>query len=885
MTGIFLTAMAAWLASAAVPRAEPGDRPTTPRATARIVHHFDFDERPDNLEPLPMFWVPFRPTGFPRYAEGGFDAAVGHDAPPSFVLRSNGRNVACRYAGDATRVRSRGAYRVTGFLKSSGLVRARAALAAFFMDDQMRPIAGTYVRTPLYGDSDAGEDAWTPLDLRLPPPPPEALAVGLIAMVLQEQAWNTEPRPRRFVETVDLDASAWFDDITVYALPRITLETSSPANVLPAGRPRYLNAQIQDFDGFGLDAAVSVRDQDGRIVRAVDVPVQTRPGLQPDRLVLDDLPPGLYRASLVIRMGGQPIESRDRTFVVLPSDEGRETRHAASFGVVVSTTDGADADAEAELLRLSGVRAAKIPLWTGQRYSADGLTDGLSRRTALRTLQRSGFSLTAVFAGPSHDMIRAAGAYPRPLLEILTDDPAGWRESLSVDIAPTVDIFPRWQLGADGDAVIAEDPRLPAALDALRREMTPFINHPTLAVALTTQLAPGDAPVAAEATVSIGSDVVTDWIAPHVQTAAAVGYNRLHVHLPTGVLSRGTDDPRLATWAQRLLAARHTAAQTVFVDQPWSVLSTDEGDVIEPAAEYAVLRTTAAVIGDRRPDGRIQVGELGSALVFTDGDSSVIGVWDPAAPEDGTEVHIQLGAARSVRDVWGRTFDLPRDGDGRHVLRATRLPLFVEGIEPWVLALRQSVRIDPAHVPFSIAPQTHQFQLTHTGEGALSGTVELVPPPGWTIEPAELNFTLMPGQSLSRPVVLTYDASESAGPTTVRALIHADCGSRYYFDVPVRLELGLADIDVWAVAMVDGANIVIRQVVTNRTDGELNLRGTAAVPGRPRQYQMISALKPGETRAVEYRFAANAAISGENARVGLIELGGSRYHNKEVTLP
>ncbi|RJP40850.1 MAG: hypothetical protein C4547_02125 [Phycisphaerales bacterium] len=857
--------------------------PPAPAVTARVVHHFDFDERPENLEPLPMFWLPFRPTGFPRYAEATFDDSVGHDAPPSFVLRSNGRNVACRYAGAATRVRSRGAYRVTGFLRPAGLVRARAGLAACFMDDRMLPLPGTFVRTPLYGDADLGGEEWIPLDLRLPPPPPQALAVGLIVMVLQEQAWNTELRPRRFVEKVDLDATAWFDDITVLALPRIALETSSPSNVLPSDQPRYLSAQIQDFDGFGLTASVQVKNEEGRDVLHADVPVQTRPAAPPDRILLDGLQPGWYRAALAITLDGQPIESRTRTFVILPAPESRRPPLAASFGVVIGGRDGAPPAVEAELVRLSGVRAAKIPLWPGSPVSGAPSPDAAERHTAWRQLQRSGIALTAVFAGPSPEMIRAAGPYPRTLLEILSEAPAGWRDDLTTHVAPAADIFPRWQLGGDGDAAMAEDPRLETALEALRREMVPLLHDPTLAIPLTTNMAPAEAPISAEATLSIGEDVATEWITPHVR-AAAVGQNRLNVHLPTQA-SRGAADPRLASWAQRLLTARHTTAPIVFVDQPWGVLHTEQGGVVEPAPEYAVLRTTAAMIGGRRPAGRIRIAELGWALVFTDGETSVIGAWDPAAPEEGTEVHIQLGRAHRGWDVWGRSFDLPRDAEGRHVLRVTRLPQFVDGIEPWVLSLRQSVRITPEQVTFSLAPQPHEFQMTHDGDRALTAKVELRPPPGWTVDPDELDVTLMPGQTLSRPIVLTYDASESAGPTTVRALIRADGGSAYTFDVPVPLELGLADIDVWAVAMIDGSNIVVRQVVTNRTETSLNLRGTAAVPQRPRQYQMISGLRPGETRAVEYRFAAHVALSGESARVGLIELGGSRYHNQEVTLP
>jgi len=68
-------------------RAQPA-----PDALSRIVHRFDFNE-PDYYGEVPRGWLRFpdhttHDPAFPRYADGRFDRAVGHEAPPSFYLDS-----------------------------------------------------------------------------------------------------------------------------------------------------------------------------------------------------------------------------------------------------------------------------------------------------------------------------------------------------------------------------------------------------------------------------------------------------------------------------------------------------------------------------------------------------------------------------------------------------------------------------------------------------------------------------------------------------------------------------------------------------------------------------------------------------------------------------
>ena len=173
-----------------------GAQTTKSTATKRVVHRFDFSERAaGNLESIPKYWDPFRPTGFPEFATGAFDPKTGRLAPPSFHLASSGRNVAYQYSGPDTPVRQDTDYRIEAHIRPDRMTHSRACLSAFFLDKHGHPLLETLVRSPYVGGVEAA-DGWTAVELYLPSAPPNALTIGLTAWVLQEATWDTSTRTR-----------------------------------------------------------------------------------------------------------------------------------------------------------------------------------------------------------------------------------------------------------------------------------------------------------------------------------------------------------------------------------------------------------------------------------------------------------------------------------------------------------------------------------------------------------------------------------------------------------------------------------------------------------------------------------------------------------------
>lgn len=857
-----------------------------PRPTRRIVHQFDFDERAEgNLEDLPKYWMPFRPEGFPHFAVGKFDFAIGREAPPSFYLSSEGRNVAFHYSGPEARVRSNSTYRIEGFMRPDRLEHARAALSAHFVNKRGEPMIETMARSRYIGGRD-DEGEWVRIELYLPAAPLDADSIGLIAWVLQEHEWNQEMPTRRHIPHSDVHGGAWIDDITIHALPRVELTTTTPGNILPPDEPQELRVILADRNDASLSGRLSIWAADGGLVESHRLAVVTDPTLEPVRIPVDHLAPGSYLAELRVLDATTVIATRTLRFARLAPLQRVSVAAGRAFGVVVEPGNRADPTSELALLLHQGIGAAKLPIWSGLADDDPTAADGRARENEQQELLEAGFALTGMFLGPPGPIVRAAGPYPRPLVEVLTADAANWREHLAAAVAPRASTFHWWQVGPENAEWASDRQRLDLALNQLREAMRQFITVPRLAVSAPTYREPEERTLPVEQlSLTVGSEVQSDLMASTIERVGGHHYERLSAFIPPLSAEQYRRIPRLAEWAQRVVTARHGGADTVFVPQTWHVRTTSDGRVTEPTEEYVILRTIADTLGDALPAGTVRVASSVRCLAFHQGDESVLVLWDPDAPPEGTHQAMQLGRADRMIDLWGQSEPLRRGEDGRQTVHLSALPVFVPGVDRWLVEFCNSLMIEPKHVESGGELSRHEIRLANGGSDVISGEIVLFPPPGAELSPRQTPFHLMPQREDRLPVELQFPHNEPAGKKEIRVAISL-AGRDYYLEVPLTLDLGPSDVEVWGVALVERGELRLRQVVTNRSNHVLHFRGAAAVPGRQRQYRPITNLRPGETQSVEYRFAQGAAFSGQTVRVGLREMNdGPRIHTLELRVP
>ncbi len=855
-------------------------------AATRVVHHFDFDERESgNLEEVPKYWTAIRGQRFPRFVLGTFDYEVGMVAPPSFHLASEGRNVAHRYSGPETRVRENSEYRVEGYIRADRLIHARACLSAQLLDTYGQPLANTLVRSRYVGGP--GESVgWLKLELHLPAAPPEARTIGLTAWVLQGSAWDLSVPARRHIRRVDVYGGAWFDDITIHALPRVEISTSAAGNVLAPGGPQELRIILADQEDAELEARLSINDADGKLVETHQVSAITHGPVKAIKISVDHLPPGLYEARLDVHAGLTLNTSRQVTFARLSASHGQGVRNARPFGVLVEPQSRSVAAVELALLRHQVARSVKLPVWTGLPREPRTIAQRRATDRLLQALTQEGFALTGVFFGPPSAIVRADGPFPRPLIELLAGPQSAWLEHLASVVAPYASVFRWWQVGPDGRDNEADTEKLAKALTQFRDAMQRFITVPLLALPGTTELEPGgEMPPVQQLALAIGPETRPEWIETQIERYRALNYEHVSAFIRPLPPQRYLRLPRLANWAQRILMARHAGVDTVFVPQTWGVRETAYGEVTEPAEEYLILRTIADLIADAVPAPRSSKVSEVTCLAFHDRDWSVLALWDVQAPPEGSSFAIQLGGADRQIDLWGRSTPLEHDGHGRQIVKLSAMPVFVDGIDRSLIELRTAVSLTPDKVESGTELVQHTLEIANRGKRALSGELTLDGPDGWEITPRTLTFSVMPQKQVLQEVKVHYPHNEPARAHSILAKITLTEES-YYLEVPLLIELGLKDVDVWGMATVEGSDLVLRHVVTNRSGELLHFRGAANVPGRERQYRPFSGMRPGDTQTVEYRFSKGANLAGTKVRLGLREMNdGSRTHALELIVP
>ncbi|MHC4698079.1 MAG: COG1470 family protein, partial [Planctomycetota bacterium] len=237
-------------------------------------------------------------------------------------------------------------------------------------------------------------------------------------------------------------------------------------------------------------------------------------------------------------------------------------------------------------------------------------------------------------------------------------------------------------------------------------------------------------------------------------------------------------------------------------------------------------------------------------------------------------------------DLWGRATPLERDAHGRQVVKLSAMPVLVNNVDRSLMDLRTSISLTPDRVESGTELVRHTLEIANRGTRGLTGSVTLDGPrEGWKITPHTLTFSVMPQQSALQDLEVHYPHNEPAGTHSILAKTTLT-GESYYLEVPLPVELGLKDVDVWGMATVEGPNLVLRHVVTNRSEELLHFRGAADVPGRERQYRPLSGLRPRDTQTVEYRFARGVNLTGVKVRLGLREMNdGPRTHTLELVAP
>ena len=862
-----------------------GDPPVRePISGRRIIKHFDFDERPlNNLGTVPLYWRPWRADGFPLYLEGAFDTNEGHHSPPSFRLDLDGGSIAYQYEGNDIAVRANSDYLVVAWVKTAGVKHARAYLTAYFLDRKGNRIPGTEQTTELAGGT--GETTgWEPIQVGLTGNVPDARYMGLSVWLVQPRVWDPRPPGPRAIENEDVRATAWFDDITVYRLPRISLTSSSPGNVFPEPAPVVLRPEITDPDGLNLTARLTVTAVDGSFHDERPVPIRAGE-LGPQEFVYDRLPVGLYNVRLEASTHGTPLVWRTLRFARVPEHYAAPQSAGRRFGVIIEDIEPPAVAGQHALLSRIRPEWVKLPVWYSQRAAtgrALDLTESVDRY--LQAIVDSGGNPVGIqMDDPAMPLARGVGGL-RSMLDILSEDPLAWTPLISGTWSRYTGLIHVWQVGRDGDEHLYLDHRLGNVLASLRREMSTLMSDPELASCVSVRYPAGAGALADYRAINVPTAVMPRDIERHIRPLFAPSPSRTWVTLESLEHEAYPREMRISDYAHRLAEALFLDCGAVFVPAPWEVESDLMATHVCPREEYLVLRTLADILGNAVPVSRTNIDGLAECTVFDQNGQAVLFVWNDRAPPEGYEHLLYLGDYAEQIDLWGRRTALPTVGS-RQKVRIGPVPSLIVNTPTWLMEFRRQFVATPSlfEANYSADQLTLSFKNTH--REPISGLLRVVGPENWDVRPSRMTFALQPGEEFRQPVDIRFPVNAEAGVKAILGEFSIDSTRRYQIVTPAWFELGLKDIDLDTCVFRKGSNAIVRVSLTNYTSQPVSFDADLIMPARQRLSRLFQNILPGQSVSKEFNVEQANELAGRRVRVHLSERQGNRMWNRVLVIP
>src|SRR6185369_7636162 len=139
-------------------------------------------------------------------------------------------------------------------------------------------------------------------------------------------------------------------------------------------------------------------------------------------------------------------------------------------------------------------------------------------------------------------------------------------------------------------------------------------------------------------------------------------------------------------------------------------------------------------------------------------------------------------------------------------------------------------------------------------------------------------FTLNPGETFDRELTIELPYNSIAGSKTIAAEFQLQAEKNSTFTVPIQLNLGLSDVGMQTLALRDGKDVIVQQMITNYGDKPIDYTAFAIFPGQARQERLVTNLGAGRTTIKRYRFT-NVRTVDAKVRAGVKEMVGSRILN------
>src|SRR5690606_26625922 len=144
-------------------------------------------------------------------------------------------------------------------VRTTPLPHARARLTAYFTDLDHRPILESVVHSDLYAATDDNAP-WAHLAIELSTKDERAAWLVMEVALLQPEHYRPTSLGARALFPQDIHGSAWFDDLRVSQVPRVSLHSNRPGNIFRRNEQPTLEVRVNDRFTDDLAARLVIRD-------------------------------------------------------------------------------------------------------------------------------------------------------------------------------------------------------------------------------------------------------------------------------------------------------------------------------------------------------------------------------------------------------------------------------------------------------------------------------------------------------------------------------------------------------------------------------------------------------------------------------------------------
>lgn len=846
---------------------------------AQTAFSCDFEEGFDrNYDRWPDDWKRKRGGGYPFYLTIEIDEDhVG--ASPSRALKMELDGGAALAYSPPIPIQSAFSYVLRSRLRTEGLQHDFASCAITFLDESLAPLE-TVTSKPYQVDE------WTEVEIGPITPSDPSARWAVIELHLQ---------PTR---QADLRGSAWFDDLWLGKLPRMSIiaDRNAPFNVFTSGDQVSVTCHVSGFSLESKLLSFELLDVDGRVIATdnreieVDTPKNSPnsrqgwrdPDSQQDELNLTGkaswkprIPGnGFYRVRASLPgLAGTIIERSLQLVVVEPQGLPKQ----GEFGWSLSQGDDPLTIQQLEqLLKQVGIHWVKFPIWyqDQDQERADQLALFAERLNAhqmqlIGLLDQPPASIRELF-GPRGQL---------PIASIFVD-PDAWRPTID-PVMTRLSLKVRWwQLGDDSDTSFVNFPNLEEKIRGILSDLNRFGQEINLGISIRSidqRPAVKDPPwefLSYIAKPPLTARELEAYFLPEDQ--ATTSARRWLILQPLSdrsydLVTRATDLVR------RMITAKQLGLDGIFVPNPFDPetgLMAEDGS---PEELLLAWRTTALMTSGADHIGTISMPAGSTNHVFARGEEAIMVVWNDSPVEEA----IYLGANVKQFDIWGREIPVREVEDGefvRQVIRSGPLPSFITGVDPYIARWRMDFEFETKRLASVFGQQqTAWYRFSNSFDRGVMGDVRLITPIVPDPRSTDMKFKLAANEETRQPMHVTLGANLDSGEQPVR--IDFQIGARR-FSVYRTIHIGLGDVEFGLTSFLDDAgNLIVKQTLKNNTDNFVSFNCMLFAKNRRRQHRRVRNLPRGEITN-QFTFPNGQELIGTSLTLRAEEIDGMRILNQ-----